>query len=35
MGKSVLAYQFTAGLLPHLKAHIARQDGTFEKLLTS
>ena len=34
MGRSVLAYQFTAGLLPHLKAKIAGQEGTFEELLT-
>ena len=34
MGKYVLAYQFTAGLLPHLKAHIAGREGTFEELLT-
>ena len=34
MGRSVLAYQFIAGLLPHLKAKIAGQEGTFEELLT-
>ena len=34
MGRSVLAYQFVAGLLPHLKAKIAGQEGTFEELLT-
>ena len=34
MGRSVLAYQLTAGLLPHLKAKIAGQEGTFEELLT-
>ena len=34
MGRSVLAYQFTAGLLPHLKAKIAGQEGTYEELLT-
>ena len=34
MGRSVLAYQFTAGLLPHLKAKKAGQEGTFEELLT-
>ena len=34
MGRSVLAYQFTARLLPHLKAKIARQEGIFKELLT-
>ena len=34
MGRSVLAYPFIAGLLPHLKAKIAGQEGTFEELLT-
>ena len=29
-----MAYQFTAGLLPHLKVKIAGQEGTFEELLT-
>ena len=33
-GRSVLAYQFIAELLPHLKAKIAGQEGTFEELLT-
>ena len=34
MGRSVLAHQFIAGLLPHLKAKIAGQEGTFEEVLT-
>ena len=34
MGRLVLAYQFIAGLLPHLKAKIAGQEGTFKELLT-
>ena len=34
MGKSVLAYQFVAGLLPELKAKVAGTDGDFEHQLT-
>ena len=34
MGRSVLAYQFVAGLLPHLKSKLVGSDGGFEELLT-
>ena len=34
MGRSVLAYQFVAGLLPHLKSKLVGSDGKFEELLT-
>ena len=34
MGRSVLAYQFVAGLLPHLKSKLVGSDGQFEELLT-
>lgn len=32
MGKTVLAYQFVAGLLPNIRAKIAGTEGTFEQL---
>ena len=34
MGRSVLAYQFVADLLPHLKSKLVGSDGGFEELLT-
>ena len=34
MGRSVLACQFVAGLLPHLKSKLAGSDSKFEELLT-
>ena len=34
MGKSILAHQFTAGLLPDLKVKVAGAEGTFEELLS-
>ena len=34
MGRSVLAYQFVAGLCPKLKAKIAGTEGNLEQLLT-
>ena len=33
MGRSVQAYQFVAGLLPHLKSKLVGSDGKFEELL--
>ena len=33
MDRSVLAYQFVAGLLPHLNSKLAGSDGNFEVLL--
>ena len=33
MGRSVLAYQFVAGLSNHLKAKLVGREGTFEELL--
>ena len=33
MGKSVLAHQFAAGLLPILKVKVAGVEGIFEELL--
>ena len=32
-GRSVLAYQFTAGLLPSLRSKVADAEGSFEQLL--
>ena len=32
MGKTVLAYQFVAGLLPKIRAKVAGTEGTFEQL---
>ena len=32
MGKTVLAYQFVAGLLPNIRAKVAGTEGTFEQL---
>ena len=34
MGRSVLAYQFVAGLLPYFKSKLVGSDGKFEELLT-
>ena len=32
MGKTMLAYQFVAGLLPNIRAKVAGTEGTFEQL---
>ena len=34
MGQSILANQFTAGLLPEIKVKLAGCEGTFEHLLS-
>ena len=33
MGKTVLAYQFVAGLIPEIKRKVAGSEGSFDQLL--